>query len=431
MNKKCYNEIIFNEINNIKIIDVHNHIISEEDRSKGNFFYFFPHYTSSDIVSAGLDLNIMEKLNSFNDYNEEDINLFFKFWEKAQNTAYSKSLLRGIKEIFGFENINKNNYKQIEEELNKSKRKGWYDEIYKKAKIEKTINVYVNENIDKQLDVDRNKFAPVVWFDFMFKLFKQSDVKRIEKETDTSIHTLDDLIRAFDKIFLNKVLGKKAVAIKISISYTRSLRVGKFTKYEAEKTFNKLFDKSIINVSWQDEKGLSQKEITPLQDYLIHHVINFAEEESIPVKIHTGMQDGYNNYINNSNPTLLLEIFNEYKNAKFVIMHGGYPYVNETVAIAKMFKNVYIDTCWLHIISPTAARNFLHQLIEAVPSNKVFGFGGDYYIIEGSYGNLMFTKENIARVLSEKVDEHYFDLKEAIEYARRILYKNPKEFYLI
>lgn len=425
-----YNTIL-NEINNLKIIDVHNHIISEEERLNGNFFYFFPHYVNRDIVSSGFDADTMTKLNSFRDYSEEEINSFFNFWEKAKNTSYSKSLLKGIKEIFGFEDINKNNYKELEETFNKSKIKGWYDNIFKKANLEKIINVYVRESMDEQLDVERDKFAPVAWFDFMFKLFKQSDLRRIEIETDTSIHKLDDLIKAFDKIFLNKVLAKKAAAIKISISYTRNLRINKYTRYEAEKAFNKLFDKSIVNVSWQDEKGLSQKDIIPLQDFLIHHVIGFAESESIPINIHTGMQDGYFNFFDNSNPTALLEIFNEYRKARFVIMHGGYPYINESVVIAKMFKNVFIDTCWLHIISPTAARNFLHQLIEAVPSNKVFGFGGDYYIIEGSYGNLIFAKENIARVLSEKVDEGYFDIKEALAYAEKILYKNPKDFYLI
>ena len=102
-------------------------------------------------------------------------------------------------------------------------------------------------------------------------------------------------------------------------------------------------------------------------------------------------------------------------------MHGGYQYMNETISIAKIFSNVYIDTCWLHIISLTSARLFLNQLIEAVPSNKVFGFGGDCYIIEGAYGNLLITKENIARVPYSKIKEGYFNKKEAINYANKIL----------
>lgn len=429
MSEKKFFNVILEEMNNSPVIDVHDHIISEEDRYKGNFFYFFPHYVNRDIVSAGMNSKLMDRLINFQDYTEKDIGTFFEYWEKTKNTSYSKSLIRGLKDIFGFNDINIKNYKELENELNKSKIKGWYDNIYRKAKIEKIVNQYVSENLDEQLDVDRKFFAPVAWFDFMFKIFKQSDLARIEGDTDTSIHTLDDLLIAFDKVFEKKVIDKNATAIKISISYTRNLKIRKFTRHEAEKSFNKLFDKSIVNVSWQDEKGLSQKDILPLQDYLIHYVIKFAESTDIPIKIHTGFQDGYQNFIDNSNPASLLEVFREYKNARFVLLHGGYPYINETVAIGKMFKNVFLDTCWLHIISPTSAKYYLHQLIEAVPSNKVFGFGGDYYIIEGAYGHLLFTKENIAAVLAKKVDDGYFNIKEAITYANKILYENPKEFY--
>lgn len=168
----------------------------------------------------------------------------------------------------------------------------------------------------------------------------------------------------------------------------------------------------------------------PLQDYLMHYIIKKAEEINIPIKIHTGIQEG-KNYVTNSNPTLLLEILNEYKNVNFVLLHGGYPYINEAISIAKYYPNVYLDTCWLHIISPTASRFNMHQLIEAIPSNKVFGFGGDYYLIEGALGHLIITKRNIARVLSEKIDENYFSKKQAIKYALDILYYNPKELFRI
>lgn len=415
-------------INDLTVIDAHDHIMTEGDRNDKNFFYFFPHYISSDVVTAGMNLNLMNKLINSKEYSEEEIKIFFRYWDKAKNTTHSKSLLRGIKEIFGFDDVNIKNYKEVEDAFNKTKGKGWYEKIYKKAKIEKSINVYVNENMDKQLDLDRKYFAPVAWFDFLLKIFKPSDIERIEKETDTSIHCLDDLLKAYDKVFEEKVIGKRAVALKLDIAYTRSLEIKKRTNFEAEKCFNKLFNKSIINVIWQDEKGLSQKEMIPLQDYLIHYILKLAESIDIPVKIHTGLQEG-RNIVTNSNPTLLLDVFNEYKKVRFDILHGGYPYINEMVSIGKELQNVYLDTCWLQIVSPTAARLYLAQLIEAVPSNKVFGFGGDYYLVEGAYGHLKITQENIARVLCQKLEEGYFNRKEAINYAKKILYENPKEFF--
>ena len=279
--------------------------------------------------------------------------------------------------------------------------------------------------------MDRKFFAPVAWFDFLISIFGSDDIDRIEEETNTSIHSVDDLLKTFDKVFEEKIIGKKAYAIKFGIAYTRSLEVKKYTKYEAEKCFSKIFDRSVTGVGhigWQFKRGLSPMEMLPLQDYLIHYTLKLAESFNIPVKIHTGMQEGYN-FVTNSNPTLLLELFKEYKNVKFDILHGGYPYSNEMVCIGKVFPNVYLDTSWVHIVTPTAIRYYFHQLIEAVPSNKVFGFGGDYAIIEGAYGVLMITKENIAKVLYQKIEEGYISKNEAIAYAKKILYDNPKEFF--
>jgi predicted TIM-barrel fold metal-dependent hydrolase len=424
-------EDILDEINDLPVIDTHDHILSEKDRNTDNLLYFFPHYINSDVVSAGMDLDLMEKLINSQKYTKPELNTFFEYWEKAKNTAYAKALLRGTKELFGFDDINAENYRDVEKVLGKSKKNGWYEKVFKKAKIEKVINLLVEESIKKQLEVDRKFFAPVVWFDFLLKIFKPSDIERIEKETDTSIHKLDDLIRAYDRIFEKCIIGEKAVAIKLDIAYTRTLRITKRSRFEAEKSLNRLFDRSVVNVLWQDEEGISQKDILPLQDYLIHHILQLAESVDIPVKIHTGIQTGYWNYVTNSDPTLLLELFNEYRKVRFDILHGGYPFINEMVSIAKIFQNVYIDTCWLHIISPTAAMLILDQLIEAVPSNKVFGFGGDYYIVEGAYGHLLFSKENIAKVLYKKIGDGYFKKNEAISYAKKILYSNAKEFFQV
>ena len=49
------------EINEIPLLDVHEHFISEKERlsSKLTPFYLFPHYTTSDLVSSGMICNII------------------------------------------------------------------------------------------------------------------------------------------------------------------------------------------------------------------------------------------------------------------------------------------------------------------------------------------------------------------------------------
>ncbi len=86
-------------------------------------------------------------------------------------------------------------------------------------------------------------------------------------------------------------------------------------------------------------------------------------------------------------------------------------------------------TCFIHLLTPTAYEQALHEWLEMVPVNKIYGFGGDYCHIEGIYGGLRMVQECIARVLAEKVKNGYFSRQEALSVAGRILYDNAKEAY--
>lgn len=75
-------------------------------------------------------------------------------------------------------------------------------------------------------------------------------------------------------------------------------------------------------------------------------------------------------------------------------------------------------------------KHTLNLLIDIIPSNKIFGFGGDYMFVEGAYAAQKITREAITEVLYNKVTQNYFSFEDAVEFAERILNKNPKDIYL-
>ena len=161
----------------------------------------------------------------------------------------------------------------------------------------------------------------------------------------------------------------------------------------------------------------------------MHQVIRQAVEAGIPLQIHTGLHESNESIICNSNPTLLVNLFMEYREARFDLFHGGYPYVHEWATLAKNFANVYADMTWLEIISPSISRALLHELIETVPGNKIAAFGGDAITVEMAYAHAKMTREVVSRVLSEKVAEGYMKEAEAVSLARKILRDNPAELF--
>ncbi|NIM45433.1 MAG: amidohydrolase family protein, partial [Nitrososphaeria archaeon] len=121
-------------------------------------------------------------------------------------------------------------------------------------------------------------------------------------------------------------------------------------------------------------QGIGFEEAKPLQDYVVHTMIQLAEKHGYPVQIHTGLHEGNENILENSNPLLLTNLFMEYRKVKFDIFHAGYPYFRELATLAKNFQNVYPDLCWIHVVSPSAARTILAEWLDTVPSNKILAF---------------------------------------------------------
>ena len=98
-------------------------------------------------------------------------------------------------------------------------------------------------------------------------------------------------------------------------------------------------------------------------------------------------------------------------------------------ARGKTFPNVYVDFCWAHIVSPSAARRAMHEFLETVPVNKIFGYGGDYRFPELSYGHLQIAKEDITQVLGEKVEAGFCSEEESVEIAGMLLRENALRLF--
>ena len=435
------NERIKNEVDSISLVDTHEHIMleSERDECAEDFSYLFAHYNSSDMISAGLSPRMMESIRlpirqvRINTYRRRKVRRYIAepertdmsleerwqamepFWEMIRNTAYARQTLVTIQDIFGIEDLNRNTYRRLSEEISRSRKPGWYQHVLKEK-----ANISVSIDDLQCLEVNRDFFVPAMRLDHFIAVQSRVDLGELESESGMSIHSLDELVIAMQTVLTNYV-KRGAVSVKSALAYNRVLKYEKATKFEAETVFNRIASHLGEGSSWLDSK--------PLQDYMMHQVIRAAIENQVPIQMHTGLQEGNENIITNSNPTHLVNLFIEYREAKFDLFHGGYPYIHEWATLAKNFASVHADITWLPIISPEIARRLLHELIETVPSNKIMAFGGDSMTVEMAYGHARMTRQLVTRVLSEKISEGYLSEDEAVSLARKMLRDNPKSLY--
>ena len=413
-------EELLEAINAIAIIDTHEHIPVESritDRTS-SFFDFFEHYVSSDLVSAGMPREDLEAMRDTSNGRSPEARwaLMAPYWPYARMTGYGTAMRNYMRELFGIA-ISGENIRALCDAIDAKQQPGWYAEVFKKANIDKAFVItWPGEPVDVDLDL----FRAVPILDHYATPATRADLEELERQSGCTIQTLDQLLHALEQT-LDTFHGKGIGAVKIFLAYNRTLHFERWTKAEAARCFDRIW------LSSKQDLGLA--DLKPLQDFVVRHTIALAADRGLPIQIHTGMHEGNGNYLNNSNPTLLTNLFMEFSNARFDVFHAGYPWYGEVAVLAKNFPNVWADLAWLHAISPHVSEQILEAWLEVVPTNKIFGFGGDSNYVEGAYGHAKVARRCTAAVLARKVARGYYTKDEAIWVAGRILRENARAFF--
>lgn len=244
---------------------------------------------------------------------------------------------------------------------------------------------------------------------------KDSKVFSYMKSESLPAANLDDFDEALESYMLK--LKEYAHVIKIGSAYQRTLD---FSLEENDD--GKIAD--LYRRLMEGSGTFSEHEMRRWGNYVVSIMLGFATIERMPVQVHTGLA-----LMRESDPRYLSEIVGQFSSVKFDLFHGGYPYINQLAGMALTKANVFVDLCWLPILSQSATRTLLLQLMELGVSNKINGFGGDCQNFEGSYGALLMTKKALADVFLEKIESNDIAREDAVHLGEQILYDNPREIF--
>ena len=165
-------------------------------------------------------------------------------------------------------------------------------------------------------------------------------------------------------------------------------------------------------------KDLTQPQIKDFEDFIMWRLVELSAKHKLPFQIHTGQAR-----IQGSNPMLLVDMIQANQSTKFILFHGGFPWVGETGAIAMRHSNVWIDSVWMPTLSYTMAKRAYQEWLEAVPSNRIM-WGSDTGTAEGIYGATEFTRQCLAEALAEKVIRDELREKDALHIGRQVMREN-------
>lgn len=213
-----------------------------------------------------------------------------------------------------------------------------------------------------------------------------------------------------------------AVAVKSQHAYRRTLLWTERSDDEAARVLDKMLR----------GQPFTEAERLCLGDWCLARGVELAVAHRLPFKLHTGYNARYGEmWVDRIRPGSLCGLLQRYPQARFVLMHIGYPYADELVAIAKHYPNVFVDMCWSWSIDPHAASEFLRRMLHAVPVNKLFVFGGDTFWPNAAVSFAAQARAWLVRTLQAEVDESLLTEREAIGLASRLMFTNQAECFAL
>jgi uncharacterized protein len=229
---------------------------------------------------------------------------------------------------------------------------------------------------------------------------------RFAADNGLEIKSLGDYLNVLDRIF-QKAKAAGAVCLKTTLAYERTLDFANVPRERAEKAFGRT------------RKALTDAERKDFEDFIMWRLVELSAKYELPFQTHTGQAR-----IQGSNPMLLVDMIAANPKTKFILFHGGFPWVGETgVILMRHSSHVWIDSVWLPTLSYTTAKRAFHEWLEVMPSDRIM-WGADCNHAEGIYGATEFTRQCVAEVLAEKLDRGELKEEYALRIGRQILRDN-------
>jgi predicted TIM-barrel fold metal-dependent hydrolase len=213
-----------------------------------------------------------------------------------------------------------------------------------------------------------------------------------------------------------------AVAEKFEAAYLRSLSFDAVDRAAADRV-------------WA-QRSPSDAEYKALQDFLFRYIAAECGRLGMAVHLHTMAGAGGYFDVEGANPLNLEPLFDDpsLRKTKFVMVHGGWPFVHEIGALLTK-PNAYLDFSAQDLLLPPAVFSAtLHEWLSVTPDKVLFGTDAYPYSDEMGWEESAWiasknAREALGRALTDMMRAGEITSTRARELARMVLRENAKALY--
>ena len=399
------------------LVDTHEHLRREPEWLHDGpdiLQDLFDNYVSADLRTAGASPDAVQRLL---DASDPDIAGRFRgveeAWQATQFTGYGEAVRLIARQLYGLDELSAAALAAAAPRTAELRRPG---ERYRL--LHDVANLDQVQTDDFRWPCLPDDSGPDFFlYDLSWFSLCRGDVEPqpLHDETGVEVTDLASLGRAMETLFEKH--APCAIAVKSQHAYARTLQWSERSDGEAAAALDavlRLPSAQVDRATW-----------LCLGDWCWARGVELAIEHDLPFKIHTGYYAG-----NDRMPTPwiaagnMCALFERYLDARFVLMHIAYPYSDELAALAKHYRNIWVDLCWAWSIDPYSARDFVRRFLHAVPINKLFAFGGDTRWPSAALAYAIQARRGICSALEAEVADGALDQRQAMAVATRIMRDN-------
>ncbi len=209
------------------------------------------------------------------------------------------------------------------------------------------------------------------------------------------------------------------VAFKSVIAYRTGLDIGDPTAEERERAFG----------HWrEDEFRETRENAKPARDALLRRTLEVAKANDRPVHVHCGGGDP-DVVLAHARPKDLFPLLAEHSDQPIVLIHTGWPWVEEGAYVASVLPHVYLDVSVMVPWASLAIDQKLEVLLGAAPPAKVLYGSDEASEPEVIWLSAQMAREALGRVLGRAVDHGWLDEREARIIAEGVLSGNARRLH--
>ena len=246
--------------------------------------------------------------------------------------------------------------------------------------------------------------------------------------------TLDEALARNEARLKTEIVQNKNLGFKSHIATRAGLDVQPWSRDEVQQ-------------AWKDYKALTPEQrrreaqgtLRPesakkIRQFLFWQACGIAYDLDVPVHVHSGDGgEGQGNlsrqYPYNLENVVRYPVEFPQKHLKIVMIHGGYPHVDQAAYLSHIFNNVWYDTSFMNPLANRGLHERMLTILETAPVTKIMHGSDGYHLPEFFYVAAKWGRRYTASSLSVLVDQGIYTKDRAVQVARGILWENAHHLH--